>query len=91
MPKTPRSPEHAHLLALLIERRKAAGLTQQALADRLGQPQSYVAKIKNGARRVDVVEFVALARGMRLDPMELLRRYLAIAGNREAARRELRS
>ncbi|MCY4661112.1 MAG: helix-turn-helix transcriptional regulator [Acidobacteria bacterium] len=35
------------------EARQRVGLTQQALADRLGRPQSAVAKIEAGTRRVD--------------------------------------
>jgi transcriptional regulator with XRE-family HTH domain len=58
--------------ALLIERRKDVGLTQQALIERLGQPQSYVAKYELGERRVDVVEFIEIARGLDADPLKLL-------------------
>ena len=35
MPKTLHSPEHAQLIALLRDQRRRAGLTQQAVADRL--------------------------------------------------------
>ena len=44
----------------MIAARKAAGLTQHALARRLGRPQSFVAKYEGGERRLDVVEFVLL-------------------------------
>jgi transcriptional regulator with XRE-family HTH domain len=39
--------------------RLAADLTQTALATLLGRPQSYVAKVEGGERRMDVVEFLA--------------------------------
>ena len=39
--------------------RQATGLTQTALAALLGRPQSYVAKVEGGERRMDVVEFLA--------------------------------
>jgi len=45
----------------LIQARKSAGLTQQAVADVLGKPQSFVAKYENGERRLDVVEFIRIA------------------------------
>lgn len=41
---------------LLKEWRVAEGLTQAALADRLGRPQSYVSKYETGERRLDFAE-----------------------------------
>jgi transcriptional regulator with XRE-family HTH domain len=55
------SKRHRILLALLIERRKAAGMTQAQLADRLGKSQSFIARLESGQRRVYVVELVKLA------------------------------
>jgi transcriptional regulator with XRE-family HTH domain len=52
------------ITAALAAARKKAGLTQQEVARRLGRPQSYVAKIENNERRLDVVEFLALARAI---------------------------
>jgi transcriptional regulator with XRE-family HTH domain len=76
MRKTLRSPDHSRLLDLLIASRKAAGLTQHALARRLKKHQSFVAKYENGERRLDIVEFVVLARALGEDPERLFRRYL---------------
>jgi len=45
------------VVAVLTEARKAAGLTQSELAQRLKRPQSYVSKIERRERRVDPVEF----------------------------------
>jgi transcriptional regulator with XRE-family HTH domain len=56
---------------------KAAGLTQQALALRLKKPQSFVAKYEGGERRLDVVEFVAIARVLGADPVRLITRFVA--------------
>ena len=47
--------------------RLAAGLSQQELADSLGKPQSYVAKIEGCERRLDVLEFLLIARCVGLD------------------------
>ena len=52
------------------------GLTQQVLADRLGTPQSFVARYEGGERRLDVSEFIAVARALRVDPEELFRQIL---------------
>ena len=57
--KTLRSRGHRVLLAVLIETRKKAGLTQQQLADRLRLDQSAVARIETGDRRIDPVECTA--------------------------------
>ena len=57
----------------MIAARKAAGLTQQDLAQRLKKPQSFVAKYEGGERRVDVVEFLAITRAIGTDPVRILR------------------
>ena len=57
----------------LAEARKAAGLTQQQLADKLGRPQSFVAKYENGERRLDVVEFLGIAKLLKADPHQIAR------------------
>lgn len=72
MAKTLRSDAHAHLLSLLKRTRDEAGLTQAVVAERLGKPQSYVAKTEGGERRLDVVEFVALARALGAEPAALI-------------------
>ncbi|EMY76593.1 DNA-binding helix-turn-helix protein [Leptospira weilii serovar Ranarum str. ICFT] len=41
----------------LIAARKDAELTQLEVAERLGEPQSYISKIESGERRLDVIEF----------------------------------
>ena len=72
MRKPLRSKDHKRLLALLRQTRKAAGLTQQEVADRLKVPQSFVAKYEGGERRLDVLEFIAVAKALEADPTELL-------------------
>ena len=47
---------------LIRSMRLRAGLRQQDIADRLGQPQSYVSKCESGERRVDIVELAAICR-----------------------------
>jgi transcriptional regulator with XRE-family HTH domain len=77
MPKTLFTEGHAALVAILIEARKRSGLTQEQLAAKLGKDQSYVSLIERSQRRVDVVEFVALANALAADPAELFGRFLA--------------
>ena len=57
----------------LVAARKEAEVTQAELAARLGRPQSFVAKYEGRERRLDVAEFVMIARKLRADPIKLLR------------------
>lgn len=72
MAKSLYSERHSRLAALLVEKRKQAGMTQAAVATALGRHQPFVANIENGERRLDVVEFLALAEIVGFDPHELL-------------------
>jgi transcriptional regulator with XRE-family HTH domain len=63
---------YAIVIASLIEARKAAGVTQVELAERLSNTQSFVSKIERGERRIDVLEFCAFARALGLQPSDLL-------------------
>ncbi|MDG3442635.1 helix-turn-helix domain-containing protein [Nitrospirillum amazonense] len=67
MPKSLRSPQQQQLQSLLIELRKAKGLTQTEVATRLRRPQSFVAKYEGGERRLDVVEFIEVAQALDVD------------------------
>lgn len=81
MPKSLNSPRHELVKSALIEQRKAAGLTQSEVAQKLGRPQSYVAKVEGGERRVDIVELIDLAQVIGLDLEALLSRASKVAGH----------
>lgn len=57
----------------LIEARKKKGLTQSDIATKLGKPQSYVSKYERGERRLDVVEFLEVARALGVEPYKILK------------------
>ena len=57
---------------MLITARRDAGLTQQAVADKLGRPQSFVAKVEGRERRLDVLEFLQLAEAVDVDPSTII-------------------
>lgn len=78
--KSVHSPEQLALRELLIAARDEAQLTQQKLAKRLGTYQSFVAKYEGGERRLDVVEFVVIARAIGADPVRLLRTLVSKIG-----------
>lgn len=76
MQKSLKSAEYARLIAMLVAVRKDAGIKQQPLAKKLGKPQSFIAKYEGGERRIDVVEFIAIARALDADPIKLFRDFL---------------
>jgi hypothetical protein len=76
LPKTIHTPRHKKLCELLKARRKAAGLTQTVVAERLGKPPSYVAKYEGGDRRLDVLEFLDVAAAIGFDPRKLIQSLL---------------
>lgn len=71
MPKTIFGGEHRHLVEVLTEARQKSGMTQAELARKVEKDQTFISIIERGQRRVDVLEFVALARAMGADPKQL--------------------
>lgn len=61
------------LLVALVQARLKADMTQQQLADKLGRPQSFVSKVENGDRRLDVIEFLEICRLLGADATALLK------------------
>jgi transcriptional regulator with XRE-family HTH domain len=51
-------------------------MTQEVLADHLGWHRSRIAKIESGERRIDVAEFISIAKAMKVDPETLFGRVL---------------
>jgi ribosome-binding protein aMBF1 (putative translation factor) len=72
MRKSVHSEAQEHFCKVLIDARKNAGLSQQELADRLKRPQSFVAKIEAGERRVDVIEFITIASALAKNPSQMI-------------------
>ena len=90
MQKSLKSPEYARLIAMLVAVRHAAGVRQQTLAKKLGRPQSFIAKYEGGERRIDVIEFIEIARALGADPRQAVSGFcggkaaLKAAGNAHA-------
>jgi len=61
-------PVYVRLIELMTAVRKDVGIRQTDLAARLEQPQSYVSKIENRERRIDVAEYVAWMLVLGVDP-----------------------
>jgi transcriptional regulator with XRE-family HTH domain len=77
MQKSLRSVEYARLVEMLVALRHAAGVRQQKLGVKLGKPQSFVAKYEGGERRIDLIEFIAIARALGADPVKLFGDFVA--------------
>jgi ribosome-binding protein aMBF1 (putative translation factor) len=56
MEKSIHSAQYEVFLKSLREARQRAGLTQEDLAERLAETQSFVSKCERGERRIDIVE-----------------------------------
>lgn len=72
MAKGTHDPRYQSAIAGLAAARRRAGLSQAQLAQRLNQRQQFVSKYEAGERRLDIIEFVDVARALGLDWAELL-------------------
>ncbi|MFJ5355765.1 helix-turn-helix domain-containing protein [Pectobacterium sp. CHL-2024] len=71
------SDEYQIVIKALREARIAKGITQVNLALALDRPQSFIAKVENGERRLDIVEFIHIARLLSLNSFAYYRSTLA--------------
>jgi transcriptional regulator with XRE-family HTH domain len=71
MPKSMFSDAYGKMIDVIVAARRERKLTQAAVAFALGKPQSFIAKVENGERRLDIIEFCALAEAMNMEPGEL--------------------
>lgn len=66
------SPHYRAAIDAIRAARNQQGVSQRELARRLGKPPSFVNKIEQLERRLDIVEFIAVAEAMGLSPANLL-------------------
>jgi transcriptional regulator with XRE-family HTH domain len=69
-----RTARHRRLMAALVAVRQEAGITQRELARRLRRAHSYVGRIEQGIRRLDVSEFIEWCDCLDADPVAVFRR-----------------
>ena len=65
---------HRRLIEEVAAARKAAGMSQRALADRLKRSDSYISKFEAGERRLEVCEFIELCEAIGASPAQLISR-----------------
>lgn len=76
MRKSTHTPHYRVIREKLVAMRKAAKLTHRQLAEKLGREHSFVWRIEQGERRLDLVEFFWVCRAMGCNPGKA---YLEIA------------
>jgi transcriptional regulator with XRE-family HTH domain len=59
------------IVAALRKARDAAGLSQRQLSEKLREPPNWIQRIESLERRVDVAEFIAIAKAVGADAVEL--------------------
>ena len=60
------------LIEKLVAERKRQGLSQLTLGQKLGRHQQFVSRYEIGERRLDIVEFVDVAKGLGLSAVDLI-------------------
>ena len=75
MNKGSRGEKQRRIRALLRDFRLKAGLRQQDVAERLGEPQSFVSKIESGERRLDLGELAEVCEALGISLADFVRRF----------------
>jgi transcriptional regulator with XRE-family HTH domain len=63
-------------VAAISATRRDAGVSQDKLADKLGWSRSKVTKIEQGQLRIEVPDFIMIARALDVDPETVFRRVM---------------
>ena len=66
------SNQHEQLAMALTRARRHCGLTQAEAASALGKTQSFLSRIENGTRRLEVIELLRLCEVFAADPCEVI-------------------
>lgn len=70
--KSVNSEENVRLTVWLKDKRKEKRHTMRSLGGILGTPHSFIGKVENRERRLDVVELVRYCNALEVDPAEAL-------------------
>ena len=73
MEKSIYTKDYGIFLDCLRQARKAAGITQEQLAEKIGTTQSVVSKFERGERRIDVVELRVICKATGISLVEFVK------------------
>ena len=68
MIKSIHSTQYQILISWLKDAREAQGLTMRDLAKKLEVPHSFIGKVEQCERRIDVIEYIAYCRALNINP-----------------------
>lgn len=71
------SPHYRSAIDAIKAARIERGISQRELARRLEKPPSFINKIEQLERRLDILEFVAIAHAMEVPPRDLFAKLLS--------------
>lgn len=71
--KSVQSESNKALTSWLKRQRQEKGHTMRSLSEILGTPHSYIGKVENQERRLDVVEYLEYCTALGVDPTEGLK------------------
>lgn len=74
------SADYRAAVSTIGELRKSLGVSQRELARRLDKPPSFVNKIELFERRMDILEFIAIAQALEIAPEKLMASLVAKVG-----------
>lgn len=74
MEKSIYTKDYATFLDCLRQTRRAAGITQEQLAAKIGMTQSTVSKCERGERRIDVIELRVICKAIGISLAEFVER-----------------
>jgi transcriptional regulator with XRE-family HTH domain len=84
--KTIATRRHKILVKWLREERTRKGLSQSDVAKRLGEHQSWIARLESGQRRLDVIELLIVAKAIGFDAAKMVRRLTQVRENNSKPR-----
>jgi transcriptional regulator with XRE-family HTH domain len=64
------SNENKVLMAWLKDKRREKGHTMRTLSQIIGTPHSFIGKVENQERRLDIIEYVRYCNALEIDPLE---------------------
>lgn len=82
MQKSTHTAEYDALRAEIQAARAEAGLSQRELAIKLSVPHSWVSKVENGERRIDLIEFFWLIAACEADPIAIAQRVMPLSSRK---------